>query len=89
MNVTEITTAEAQQEENQDEQPDDRLQAMNTRFETMEKHIKSLADLVGSLVDNNNTVNVSMMMKTMKRGDERLEHMLSAKISPSHQRDTR
>ena len=27
---------------------------MNTRFETMEKNIKSLTDLVGSLIDNNN-----------------------------------
>ena len=27
---------------------------MNTRFETMEKHIKSLTDLVESLIDNNN-----------------------------------
>ena len=27
---------------------------MNTRFETMEKHIKSLTDLVGSLIDDNN-----------------------------------
>ena len=27
---------------------------MNTRFETMETHIKSLTDLVGSLIDNNN-----------------------------------
>ena len=53
VNVTEITTAEAQQEENQREQQDDRFQAMNTRFETMEKHIKSFNDLVGSLVDNN------------------------------------
>ena len=26
---------------------------MNTRFETMEKHMKSVTDLVGSLVDNN------------------------------------
>ena len=54
MNVTEITTAEAQQEGNQSEQQDDRYQAMKTRFETMEKHIKSLTVLVGYLVDNNN-----------------------------------
>ena len=54
MNVTEITTVEAQQEENQNEQQDDRFQAMNARFETMETHIKSLTDLVGSLIDNNN-----------------------------------
>ena len=27
---------------------------MNTRFETMEKHTKSLTDLVGSLIGNNN-----------------------------------
>ena len=53
MNVTEITTAEAQQEENQSKQQDDRFQAMNTRFETMEKYIKSLTDLVGYSVDNN------------------------------------
>ena len=38
MNVTEITTVEAQQEENQNEQQDDRFQAMNARFETMETH---------------------------------------------------
>ena len=32
MKVTEITRAEAQQEENQNEQQDDRFQAINTRF---------------------------------------------------------
>ena len=53
MNVTEIITAESQQEENQSKQQDDRFQAINTRFENMEKHIMSLTDLVGSLVDNN------------------------------------
>ena len=53
-NVNEITTAEAQQEEYQSEQQDGRFQAMSTRFETMEKYIKSLTDLVGSFVDNNN-----------------------------------
>ena len=52
MNVTEITTVEAQQEENQNEQQDDRFQAMNGRFETMEIHIKSLTDFVGFLIDN-------------------------------------
>ena len=30
---------------------------MNTRFETMEKHIKNLTDLVKSLIDNNNIRN--------------------------------
>ena len=53
MNVTEITTAEAQQEESQSEQQDDRFQAMITGFDTMKKHVKSLIDLVGSLVENN------------------------------------
>ena len=53
MNVTEIITAESQQEENQSKQQDDRFQAINTRFENMEKHIMSLTDLVGSLVDDN------------------------------------
>ena len=53
MKVTEITIAEVQQE-NQNEQQDGRFQAMNTRFETMEKHIKSLADLVRSFIDNIN-----------------------------------
>ena len=52
--MNEITTAEAQQEEYQSEQQDGRFQAMSTRFETMEKYIKSLTDLVGSFVDNNN-----------------------------------
>ena len=52
--MNEITTAEAQQEEYQSEQQDSRFQAMSTRFETMEKYIKSLTDLVGSFVDNNN-----------------------------------
>ena len=54
MNVTKITTVEAQQEENQNEQQDDRFQAMNARFETMEIHIKSLTDLVGFLIDSKN-----------------------------------
>ena len=54
MNITKITTAEAQHEVNQNKQQDDRFQAMNTRFETMEKHIKSLSDLVGSLIYSNN-----------------------------------
>ena len=53
MNVTEITTAEAQQKENQSKQQDGRFQAMNTRYENMEKDIKNLTDLVGSSVDNN------------------------------------
>ena len=53
MNGTEVTTAEAQQEENQNEQQDGRFHAMITRFETMEKHIKSLTDLAGYLIDNN------------------------------------
>ena len=57
MKVNEITTAEAQQEENQNEKQDDRFLAMNTRFETMEKHIKNLTDLVKSLIDNNNIRN--------------------------------
>ena len=35
------------------EQQDDRFQAMNTRYETMKKHAKSLTDLVGSLVEDN------------------------------------
>ena len=52
--MNEITTAEAQQEEYQSEQQDGRFQAMSTKFETMEKYIKSLTDLVGSFVDNNN-----------------------------------
>ena len=52
--MNEITTAEAQQKEYQSEQQDGRSQAMSTRFETMEKYIKSLTDLVGSFVDNNN-----------------------------------
>ena len=52
--MNEITTAEAQQEEYQSEQQDGRFQAMSTRFETTEKYIKSLTDLVGSFVDNNN-----------------------------------
>ena len=30
---------------------------MNTRFETMEKHIKNLTDLVKPLIDNNNIRN--------------------------------
>ena len=54
MKVTEIITTEVQPEENQNEQQDDRFQAMNIRFETMEKHIKRLTDLVGSFIDNNN-----------------------------------
>ena len=54
MNLTEITTSEAQQGKNQNEQQDYRFQAMNIRFETMEKHIKSLTNLLRSLVDNNN-----------------------------------
>ena len=57
MKVNEITTAEAQQEENQNEKQDDRFLAMNTRFETMEKHIKNLTDLVKPLIDNNNIRN--------------------------------
>ena len=57
MKVNEITTAEAQQEENQNEKQDDRFLAMNTRFETMEKHIKNLTDLVKSLIDINNIRN--------------------------------
>ena len=57
MKVNEITTAEAQQEEKQNEKQDDRFLAMNTRFETMEKHIKNLTDLVKSLIDNNNIRN--------------------------------
>ena len=39
MNGTEMTTAEARQEENQSKQQYGRLQAINTRCETMEKHI--------------------------------------------------
>ena len=54
MNVTEITTAETQQDENQNEQQDEISQTMNTRFETMEKHIKCLTDSVRSLIGNNN-----------------------------------
>ena len=54
MNVTEITAAEAQQEEKQKKQQDDRFGAMNTKSETMEKHIESFTDLAGSLIDNNN-----------------------------------
>ena len=81
MKVTEIATTEAQLEENQNEQQDDRFQVMNNRFETMEKQIKSLTDLVG--------LNVSIMTRIMKRGEKRSEHMLSTKISPSHQRSTR
>ena len=57
MKVNEITTAEAQQEENQNEKQDDRFLGMNTRFETMEKHIKNLTDLVKSLIDNKNICN--------------------------------
>ena len=34
MNVTEIKTGEAQQEETQNKQQDDRFQALKTRFET-------------------------------------------------------
>ena len=47
MSVTEIIAVEAQQGENQNEQQDDRFQAINARFKTMETHIKSLTDLVG------------------------------------------
>ena len=42
MNGTEMTTA-AQQEENQRKQQDGRLQAINTRYETMEKHLNTRA----------------------------------------------
>ena len=85
MNGTEITTAEAQQEENQGKQQNGRFQAMNTRFETMEKHIKSLTAVVGSWVDNNKL----STMTRIKRGKKRPEHMLSTKIFPSYQRDMR
>ena len=44
MKVNQIATAEAQQEENQNEQQDNRFQARNTRFKIMEKHMKSLSE---------------------------------------------
>lgn len=43
MNGTEMTTAEDQQEENQSTQQDGRLQIIDTRYETMEKHLNTRA----------------------------------------------
>ena len=79
MKVNEITTAEAQQEENQNEKQDDRFLAMNTRFETMEKHIKNLTDLVKSLINNNNIRNYDD--EDTKKRRKSPKRMLSAKIS--------
>ena len=87
MNVTEIATAEAQQEESQKEQQDDRFHAMNTRSEIMEKHIKSLTDLAESLIGNNHKRKYDDENNEKRR--KKARQMLSAKISPSHQIGTR
>ena len=88
MKVNEITTAEAQQEENQNEQQDNRFQAVNTRFKIMEKHMKSLTwKILKSLIGNN------MKRKYDDKDDEKRRKKarlyVERQILPSQQRGTR
>ena len=79
MNETEIATAAAQQGKLQSKHQGGRFQARNARFEPMERHIKSLTDLAGSLVDNNKSNYDDEVNKIREKGPE---CVLSSKIFP-------